>query len=96
MANRHRLLIAKKQKSDSTHCCNRTISEKNSKQGSDKIHCYDRLRHTGNVKVRTKVRESGSYENNFSELALQQKMFPKVSKNFSKSICLIFTDTPLM
>ena len=25
-----------------------------------------------NVKVRTKMKESGSYENNFSELALQQ------------------------
>ena len=46
--------------------------KKNSKQGSDKIHCFDRLRHTGNVKVRTKIKESGSYEKKFSKLALQQ------------------------
>ena len=46
--------------------------KKNSKQGSDKIHCYNRLRHTGNVKVRTKMKESSSYEQKFSKLALQQ------------------------
>ena len=72
MANRHQLLIAKKQKNDPTHCCSRITREKNSKQGSDKIHCYDMLHHTRNVKVRTKMKESGSSDNNFSELALQQ------------------------
>ena len=72
MANRHQLLIAKKQKNDPTHCCSRITSKTNSKHGSDKIHCYDRLRHTNNVKVQMKLKESGSYENNYSKLALQQ------------------------
>ena len=71
MANRHQFLIAK-QKNDPTHCCSRITGETNSKQGSDKTHCYDRLRHTVNVKVHIKMKESDSYENNFSELALQQ------------------------
>ena len=66
---------SKKQKNDHTHCCSRITSKKKSKQGSDKIYCYDRLRHTDNVKVRTKIKENGSYENNFSELALQQNTF---------------------
>ena len=32
------------------------------------------MRHKGNVKVCTTTKESGSYENNFSELAMQQNM----------------------
>ena len=64
----------KKQKNDPTHCRSRITGEKKSKQGSNEIHCYDKQCHAGNVNLRTKMKESSSCENNFSELALQQNM----------------------
>ena len=71
IAKRHQLLIAKNRKTI-PHIVVVEQLAKNSKQGSDKIYCYNRLPHTGNVKVHTKMKESGSYKNNFFELALQQ------------------------
>ena len=73
IAKRHQLLIAKNRKTIShIAVVELLVSEKNSKQDSDKIHYYDKLRHTNNIKVRTILKESGSYENDFSELALPQ------------------------
>ena len=72
IAKRRQLLIAKTQKNDPTHCCSRITSEKIQSKAQKKfivtISCIIQV----NVKVRTKMKESGSNENNFSELVLQQ------------------------
>ena len=72
IANRHQLLIAKKQKKDPTPCRDRITCEKIQSKAPKKlivtIGCVIQI----NAKVRTKLKESGSQKNNFSELALQQ------------------------
>ena len=72
IAKRRQLLIAKKRKNDPTHCCSRVTSKEIQSKAPKKFIVTISYIIQVKVKVRTKMKESGSNENNFSELALQQ------------------------